>query len=255
MEIIFLGSGSFFSIASVNYHSNILIRDPRNKKYLLLDCGYDIRHSLHEQGFTYKEITDIYISHLHGDHAGGLEYIGFSHRFSKGKVKPNLFVSEHLETKLWENCLSGSMSTLEDEKAALDTYFCPNVISDKDKNFHWNGIDFELVQADHTMNDKFVNYCYGLFFTLNETDIYLTSDTKFRPDLYMDYYKKADLIFHDCEVAENRSGVHSNYKDLLTLPEDIRKKLWLYHYDSEHLPSAEEDGMKGFVKKGQRFSF
>ena len=52
----------------------LLINEQGNK--LLIDCGSDIRFSLYAAGFSHLDITDIYISHLHADHAGGLEYIG-----------------------------------------------------------------------------------------------------------------------------------------------------------------------------------
>lgn len=69
MKITWLGTGTINSYN--NYHTNALItKDEHN---LLLDCGGDIRFSLHEQGYTYKDIESVYISHLHGDHCGGLE--------------------------------------------------------------------------------------------------------------------------------------------------------------------------------------
>ena len=34
-----------------------------------------------------------------------------------------------------------------------------------------------------------------------------------------------------------------------------RQKLWLYHYQSAEGRRPEEDGFRGFVKKGQEFEF
>ena len=69
MKLIFLGSGSAFTVQDNNYHSNMLLVAPNDKK-LLIDCGADVRFSLNEIGLTYKDINDVYISHLHSDHAG-----------------------------------------------------------------------------------------------------------------------------------------------------------------------------------------
>ncbi len=69
MRLIFLGTGSAFTLE--NYQSNMLVESPEG--LLLIDCGGDARHSLARQGWTALDITDIYISHLHADHIGGLE--------------------------------------------------------------------------------------------------------------------------------------------------------------------------------------
>ena len=55
-----------------------MILESEDGSKLLIDCGTDARHSLHELGLSYKDIEHVYISHLHADHAGGLEWLGFS---------------------------------------------------------------------------------------------------------------------------------------------------------------------------------
>ncbi len=91
-KLIFLGSGSAFTIGVDNFQSNmLLVSDQRNK--LLIDCGSDIRFSLYKAGFSHLDITDIYISHIHSDHTGGLEDIGFNTKFDSRCNKPNLYLS------------------------------------------------------------------------------------------------------------------------------------------------------------------
>ena len=72
MRLIFLGTGSAFTLE--NYQSNMLVE--AQEGLLLIDCGGDARHSLARRGWTALDITDIYISHLHADHIGGLEWLG-----------------------------------------------------------------------------------------------------------------------------------------------------------------------------------
>jgi len=64
MNIIFAGTGSAFCMK--NYQSNILIH--KNGKYLLFDAGGDVRFALRDVGLSYKDISALYISHLHADH-------------------------------------------------------------------------------------------------------------------------------------------------------------------------------------------
>jgi ribonuclease BN (tRNA processing enzyme) len=78
-KMIFLGSGSAFTMK--NRQSNAILIDSENKKSLLIDCGTDIRHSLAKINYSHRDISAVYISHAHADHAGGLEWLGFCSYF------------------------------------------------------------------------------------------------------------------------------------------------------------------------------
>ncbi len=83
----------------------------------------------------------------------------------------------------------------------------------------------------------------------------ISADSQFVPDLMLPLYQEAEIIFHDCETSEKKSGVHAHYTELKTLPSEIKRKMWLYHYQPLPLPDAKADGFRGFVKKGQCFDF
>ncbi|MFP4300350.1 MAG: MBL fold metallo-hydrolase, partial [Spirulinaceae cyanobacterium] len=150
MKLLFLGSGSAFTTGADNYHSNMLLMSDRGDK-LLLDCGSDIRFSLYDSGFSYQDITDIYISHLHADHVGGMEYIGLRCLFDPNCKKPNLYLSKDIASELWERSLSGGMRHIGGDIANLDTYFnvCPINYQD---TFVWQDINFKLIRVIHIHN-------------------------------------------------------------------------------------------------------
>lgn len=83
----------------------------------------------------------------------------------------------------------------------------------------------------------------------------MTTDTQFCLEEFAELYERADIIFHDCETAKVPSGVHAHYQELLTLPERVKSKMWLYGYQPGSLPDANKDGFRGFVKRGQIFDF
>ena len=253
MKLLFLGSGTAFTVGAQNYQSNALLITDDNK-ILLIDCGTDARFSLYEQNYTYIDITDIYISHLHADHMGGLEWLGFTRKFDPDTDRPRLYISELIIKDLWEKSLSGSMESLEGELSHLDTYFDPKPIKEND-TFFWEGTEFHTVQTVHIMNGFTLAPCHGLFFRANQTQVYYTADAQFCPQLLMHFYLQADIIFQDCETASRHSGVHAHFTELVALPEAIKKKMWLYHYNPGMLPNAKEHGFLGFVKKGQTFEF
>ncbi|WP_013320337.1 MBL fold metallo-hydrolase [Gloeothece verrucosa] len=251
MKLLFLGSGSAFTVGSNNFQSNMLLITEEDKK-LLIDCGSDIRFSLHEVGLSYANITDIYISHLHSDHVGGLEYIGLASKFDPRCQKPNLYLSKDIASEIWDRTLAGGMRFVEGDLKTLNSFFEIYPIK-PNGYFIWENLQFNLVKVLHVNS----NYClmptYGLFFEVNQTRIFITSDTQFCLDILKPYYQEADLIFQDCETSKFPTPVHAHYEELVTLPKDIKQKMWLYGYQPGQLPAAETDGFCGFVKRGQIF--
>ncbi|EAZ88436.1 MBL fold metallo-hydrolase [Crocosphaera chwakensis] len=250
-KLLFLGSGSAFTVGGDNFHSNMFIITETGKK-LLIDCGSDIRFSLYKEGFSYRDVTDIYISHLHSDHAGGLEYVGLTTKFDPQCDKPNLYLSHDIAAKIWDNTLSGGMGSIEGSLANLESFFKVHSI-DNTRHFIWETIKFELVKTIHINNGTYIMPSYGLFFIVNNKKIFITSDTQLYYKKLQKYYQEADIIFHDCEISKYPTPVHSHYKELVNLPNNIKQKIWLYGYQPGKLPNAKKDGFLGFVKRGDQF--
>ena len=250
-NLLFLGSGSAFTIGADNFHSNILIIKDTDEK-LLIDCGSDIRFSLYETGFSHQDITDIYISHLHADHIGGLEYVGINRKFDPKCQRPNLYISKELASELWQNSLSGGMKSLQGQLATLDSYFNVHPI-ENDRFFYWQNIKFELVRVIHIDNGFYLMPSYGLFFEIEGIKIFITTDSQLCLERHHYYYQKADLIFQDCETTTYPTTVHAHYNQLKNLSNSIKEKMWLYGYQPHLLPDAKKDGFLGFVKKAQSF--
>ena len=266
-RLIFLGAGSAFTGTGKrlheikNFQSNMLFLG--EKKNLLIDCGEDVKFSLGNLGLTHHAIDAVYISHGHGDHAGGLQWLGFITYFDptykpattgKPKGHPTLIVSSKIKRQLWQSLSWGMGSIQGVSDAKLETYF--NVCSvRKNGRFLFDGIEFLLVQTIHITNGPNIVNSYGLFFEVNEVKVFITTDTQFAPSQINYFYELADIIFHDCEDAPYKSGAHAHYSELKTLPPDIKAKMWLYHYPDCANSKPTKDGFRGFVKCGQVFDF
>jgi ribonuclease BN (tRNA processing enzyme) len=261
MKIIALGTGSAFCMK--NWQTNFLIE--RCGRKMLIDAGSDIRWSLQEQGLSYLDIDAVYVSHAHADHIGGLEYLGFTSffdpRWKQAREKlprMGLFCERGLVRLLWDHSLRGGMEGLEGVDARIDTYF--DVIPvDKNKSFSWCDIKFDIVQSVHISAKYCIVDSFGVMFTDpdNDTRVYLTTDVQFAPETSMKaYYREADLIIHDCETLY-KSGVHAHYDQLSTLPDEIKAKMLLTHYQDNVVADfetwqakARNDGFLGFAEKG-----
>ncbi len=265
MKIRFLGVGSAFTTPAY-YQSNMLVR-ARSGKELLVDCGSDIRFSLSEfmrgdgrkttdpdEDFS-TAIDAVYISHLHSDHIGGMEWMAFRTYFAPNPAKPRLFMEENTMRDLWTHSLRGGLGRIEGKLMHLTDYFdcCP---VPENGSFCWENIRFTLVRMPHIMTGFKDFYSHGLL--LREAEgppIFISTDTQFRSDIIVPMSGRAEIIFHDCETSPFKSIVHAHYDDLRTLPAAVRRKMWLYHYQPHPVRQPKADGFVGFVQKGQAFDF
>jgi ribonuclease BN (tRNA processing enzyme) len=220
---------------------------------LLVDCGSDVRWSLARQGLSHRDITDVYISHLHADHIGGLEYIGFQTRFDPQCARPRLYLEACLAQRLWQHSLSGGMGVIADGETRLEDFFDVRVVH-ANRPFEWEGVQLEAVPTLHVSSPTVCVHSQALAVEHGGFRTFITTDTQFDPDHLRGQYERADLIFHDCEIGPVHTGIHSHYDDLRRLPEAVRAKTWLYDYQAGALPDACADGFRGFVRAGQSFA-
>lgn len=233
MKITWLGTGLAFTMR--NYQTNILIS--RNDKHFLIDAGMDIRWALQEQKLSYKDIDALFITHLHADHAAGVEWIAFTSYFDPTcEYHIQLFGNNTLLRKGWDTTWKGGLESIQGKVMTLNDYFDVTMVRDNEM-FVWEDITFEIVQTVHVMNGYAIVPSYGLMLTDPDTNkkIFITSDTQFNPNQLKDFYTNADLIIHDCETTPFSSGVHANYSELRTLDDKIKGKMLLIHYQDNIL--------------------
>lgn len=258
MKVIWAGTGSAFANAGT-WQCQAVIKS-NSGKYLLIDCGSDSRHSLKEHaGLGAFDIDGVYISHLHGDHVHGLEWLAFNRYpwggFSRAP-KPKLYGISSVLSKLWSHVLRGTLESIEGQVNTFADYYDLRPV-DTNELFVWEGITFEPVQTVHVMNGRSLTDSFGVMVTAeNGYKVFFTTDTQFCPSQINAFYKQADIIFHDCETTAFPSGVHAHYSDLTTLPADVKHKIGLIHYTDDERgkfydeAQAKADGFIGFIRPG-----
>lgn len=242
-----LGCGNAFS--NKNFNQCMLLEETEEcgVRRMLLDCGYQTGAALHKAGIPLNTINDVYISHLHADHIGFLEGLGFQRydwanrpisskeewkheyaapvKLAYSKYAPNLYGNEGLLRELWEKSLRGGMACIQGLDATLDTFFYTMPIKAGDY-FEWGQWRCEPIQQIHIMAGSYITNTFGLFMShmAHDFKVYFTTDSQHcSPNQIEIFYKRADIIIQDCECigvdTKNRvmkfgSGVHANYAQL-----------------------------------------
>lgn len=233
MKVTVLGCGSFFS----RQLGNTAFLVEHNDIKLVIDCGFTVPKAI-EQYIPLNQVTHYYISHLHGDHAGGLEEVCFRNYYLY-KHKPILIIGEDLWPNLWANYLSGSLrygTTPEGDQDMIlspDSYFSLY----KQQPGKWielsgSNLYFVLYKTKHVMSMP--NYSLLILDNQTKKQILFTCDAVFGNKLP---YKAVDLIFHDCSFTPRYPNtVHTHFEELLTLPLEVQKKIVAVHYEDSVIP-------------------
>jgi ribonuclease BN (tRNA processing enzyme) len=255
MLLTFLGAGAAFSLD--NYQSNLIIEASGQR--LLIDAGGDIRFSLQAAGYSYKDIHSVYVTHIHNDHVGGMEFLAFTRYFDPSCPKPHLYCHKWLVEDLWATTLRGGLASIQGKILRMEDYFTIHALNNYE-SFVWQDVRFEMVQSFHIYNGYWVVPTFGLLMHDPATNmtIYHTSDTQLKLEYVHPSYQRANLIIQDCETSTFKTGVHAHYDELVRLDPQVKAKMYLWHYQdnvsqnfSTWQARAKQDGFAGFLYKGQ----
>ena len=264
LEITFLGTGSAFTDYRLNYHNNAIVWTDDGP--VLIDCGPTAMQSMREMGIPIHEVTAILITHLHGDHVGGLEQFAWERFYTGGEngtpswsetpVRSTQRILDDLRTTLWA-CMD---EWTDFEGAHYEGYerLFDTTPFEQDTPFTIGGVCFEFHWTPHVTQDDVDKPCFGVK-VWREDDpsecFYFTSDTTFRTDIGDRYPTGA--IFHDCTFIPPHIGsVHTHYVELKTLPDSVKNRIVLMHHTI--VPDGIDvcaDGFKGAAQRQERFDW
>lgn len=244
LQITFLGTGGAFTDFRENYHNNAAVHIGE-EQVALIDCGGTAVQSLKEIGIRAWSVPYVIVTHLHGDHVGGIEQLAWE-RFYTGKNGPGFQKTHLIATSEIQGDLRDVLTPCVDEytqsdgvsrSGGFDALFnLKYVISDVTVG----DVQFILHRVPHVVDSGVDKPCYGVLIRERDTSsggFFFTSDTTFRPQIG-EMYPDVGVIFHDCTFSPKYTGtVHTHYEDLLTLPDDVRNRIVLMHHTKvpEHI--------------------
>ncbi len=264
LEIFFLGVGSAFS--KTLFQTNLLLI--QGDTHVLVDFGMTGPQSLYETaGLEMSNIEVILPTHSHADHVGGIESLALANRYIArrimGKPKLRMIVNDEYERVLWDMTLRGGLEWNEQDaegrKLSFHDYFNPirpawkQGQSRETLEVTVGDIHIEIFRTKHvpeqatSWQNSFISY--GLYVN---NRVFISADTRLDLDLIYSYADRSEIMFHDVQFFSG--AVHTPLSDLQTLPDDIKRKMYLIHY-SDNWQQHNVDDFAGYAQQGSRYIF
>lgn len=265
LRITFLGTGSAFTDYRVNYHNNALVHTSEGP--VLIDCGGTAPQALRELGLPASAIRLVCITHLHGDHVGGLEQLVWERLYTGPdgpRFLPTPVVAEPrvlAQVRASVEPLIG-WHTRRDRVVADDGW--EHIMRPEHRRAGWGhagdeaetwtvgGCTFSLHRTPHvSIGGEGGKVCTGVRVrAIDGSELYFTSDTEFRPDIG-ERFPDA-VLFHDTTFMGRFEGtVHTHYSELVELPDAVRARIVLMHHD--RVPDGIDPVADGFAAAAHRF--
>ena len=225
MKVHILGCGDAFGNGGRNQSGYLVEAADR---LFLLDCGPTTLLAMKKAGFDPRRLDVIFLSHLHGDHFGGLPFFFISYLYENPRDKPLDIAgppgSEERVSELFQLMYGGDLPT---------TRFH---ILQPDRVDFIAGIHVLPFRVPHQLHA----ISLGLKVSYEGKQILFSGDSAWT-DLFLSHATGVDLFLCECSFYDQDSSNHLNYK---TLRENFTRlncgKLMLTHLGEEMLKRREE---------------
>lgn len=230
LTLLPLGTGDAFS-ALHHSCSSALIVDGEEPGVLLIDCPHPLRKVMHDAaavaGCTIDigDVTACVVTHLHADHASGVEGFLWFSRFALGK-KGTLALHDEVRTRLWDGHLAAGMEQLlveggERKRLTLDDV-ATCVALPEEESTEIGPFRIEVRRTIHHIPTFAVRVFAG------GASVSFSADTAFDPGL-LAWLLEADLIVHEA----GHGPAHTPLALLAALPLKARERMRLTHLGDE----------------------
>jgi ribonuclease BN (tRNA processing enzyme) len=225
MKLHILGCGDAFGNGGRN-QSGYLVE--ASDRLFLMDCGPTTLLAMKRAGFDPRRLDVVFLSHIHGDHFGGLPFLFISYLYEQPRNKPLHIAgpsgSEEKVIELYRLMYGGDLPPLRFH------------LLEPGKTERILGIHVHPFRVPHQVQA----ISLGLKITYEGKQILFSGDSAWT-DLFLAHARGVDLFLCECSFYEQNSANHLNYKTLeqkLTRLEC--KKLVLTHLGEEMLQRREE---------------
>ena len=240
MRVTVLGSGDAFSSGGRG-HAAYLIETANST--FLLDCGSQVLQSMKRFGHDPAQLDFVLLSHLHGDHFGGVPFLFMDYRYESRRTRPFAVYGPPDTTRRVGRLFDALYERTATEPSPFPLTFrelpprTPVQIGD---------VTVTPVPVQHAEG----MVCYALRVTAGGKTVLYSGDAAWT-DAFIDLSRDVDLFICECTYFETRLDIHISYPELAAKAQGLGcRRLLLSHLGSEPLRhraeitlECAEDGM------------
>jgi len=230
MKLHILGCGDAFGSGGRNQSGYLVEAADR---LFLLDCGPTTLLAMKRAGFDPRRLDAIILSHLHGDHFGGIPFFLIEYLYQKPLSNPLIIAGPPgTEERVGElfRVMYGSGSMTKEIPSVHYRELSP------EEPATVNGIDVTPFQVPHQSHA----ISLGLKVSYAGKQILFSGDSLWT-DRFIAHARGVDLFLCECSFYREQPGMHVNYHALqANLARLECKKLVLTHLGEEMLARKSE---------------
>jgi ribonuclease BN (tRNA processing enzyme) len=235
-----LGSGDAFCSGG-RANSAYLLEVPGRS--VLLECGPTALHSLKRLAIDTASIDAVLLSHLHGDHFGGVPFLFLEYRYEQPRTRP-LTIYGPPET---ERRVRGLFAALYERTATEPLPFPLRFVElPAGRRSEVEGIRVLPIETPHDPS----LICYAYRMDVAGRAILFSGDTAWNEAL-VGHARGTDLFLCECSTYETQLPIHLSYPEIAARVADFGcRRLLLTHLGAEPLRhkadlslECAEDGM------------
>ena len=166
-----------------------------NDHKIVVDCGLGVTRGLVDQGMQLKDLSVIFITHLHSDHYLELGPLIHTAWTAGLKSKVDVWGPKGLEA-YWNNFLISMQADIDlriEDEGRPDLHKLVNIhVIDERVVAQHDAINSEAIRTEHPP----LLDCFALSFKTPETHVVFSGDTAPLPSL-IEFARGADLLIHE----------------------------------------------------------
>jgi ribonuclease BN (tRNA processing enzyme) len=230
VEVRFVGSGDAFGSGG-RFQTCIAVRS--SDDLFLVDCGASSLIAMRQQRIEPRDVTKILITHLHGDHFGGLPFFLLDAQLVSKRTAPLTLVGPPgLEERLMQamEILFAGSSKVEPNFEVRFVELKPRTPTGVD------GIEVTAFPAAHFSGAP----SYSLRVEVEQKVFVYSGDTQWT-DTLIEASDRADLFVCECYVFDKDVALHNSYRKIMEhRPRLTCKRVILTHMSDDVLSRADE---------------
>ncbi|HYC00035.1 MAG TPA: MBL fold metallo-hydrolase [Candidatus Limnocylindrales bacterium] len=229
MKLTVLGSGDAFCAAGSLHSCNVL---EHGGGKIVLECGPAILAGLKRNGFNTGDIDAVVVSHLHGDHFGGIPFLFLEYLFENPRTRPLTLVGPPTVLTRSLALYAGYYRELQSFELPFEIKVCEMRPGSRAEVA---GFQIESFQVPHNADPVALGY----HFTCPEGRVLFSGDSAWTEE-FIHRSQDVDLFLCECCTMEPATPMHTAYTDLLAHRDQLGcKRLLLTHLGEDVRAAAE----------------